>query len=180
MFNLLPENEKKKILQEYALRRYIVILMFFFVSGIISVIVIFPSNFLSILKATEIEGQIKAVNKSSILGEAEKLNQTLKDTNLKLTALQVPSNAISIEDVLQKVLNKKTSDIKIRSFSYKKSVETGASTVVITGTASDRESLSQFVNNLGHEALFTKVNLPVSNLTKNKNPDFTIQLTGTF
>lgn len=180
MFSLLPEKEKKKILQEYAMRRYIVVLLFLFATGIISVLVSFPAYLLSLSKEKDIEAQITALRGSSIASESESLSKRLIDTNQKVIALKPAENSVPIGDVLQKVMNQKTDAIKLRSFSYKKSTEKGASTLSFTGVASDRETLSQFVNSLGHESMFLKVNLPVSSLTKNKNPDFSIQVSGTF
>ncbi len=180
MFNLLPEEEKKIILHEYTARKAIVLLLFLFVSGIIAIIFLLPSNILSASKAAGIEKQIKNAQNSIIFKEADALNASLKNINLKLTVLSPYRSGISAEDLFAKIIEKKTLNIRIGSFVYKKALGKEQSLITISGIARDRESLSTFVQVLENEPIFTKVNLPVSNLTKNKNPDFSIEIRGTF
>ena len=90
MFNLLPEIEKKHILQEYSIRRNIVFLLFLFVSGIVAIIFSLPPHLMSVYKEKEIDGQINAVRNSSLFKEAVALNKQLSDTNLKINTLHPP------------------------------------------------------------------------------------------
>lgn len=180
MFNLLPEIEKKRILQEYSVRKIIVFLLFLFVSGIIATVFSIPPHLMSVSKEKEIEGQISAVRGSNIFMEASMLNKQLSDINLKLKALHPQTDLISVEDIFEKVLIRKNSKISIDTLLYRRSIGKEQSTITVGGVASDRESLATFVQNLEGEALFTKVDLPVSNFTKNKNSDFSILISGDF
>ena len=162
------------------MRKAIVLFLFLFVSGIIAVIFLLPSNILSASKAAGIEKQIQNARNSVIFKEADSLNASLKNINLKLSSLTSFKNTISTESLFVKIIDKKTSNIRISNFSYKKASGKEQSSTTISGVARDRESLSQFVKALESEPLFTTVNLPVSNLTKNKNPDFSIEIKGGF
>jgi hypothetical protein len=180
MFNLLPEEEKKNILVEYAIRRIIVLLLFLFVSGLIATISIFPSMLLSSSKTQEVEKQIEVARSSPILKEEADLNSRLTETNLKLSALMPIEDSISVDDLINRVIQKKSDGIRLSGFFYRHASSKTSSGFSISGVAEDRESLSTFVKNLQGEALFTKVDLPVSNFTKDKDATFSIQISGKF
>jgi cell division protein FtsL len=180
MFNLLPETEKKHILKEYSMRRLVVLLFFLLVSGLIALICIFPSKLLSQTKEENIRARIETTKKSPILAESELLISTLSAANLKLAALSPPPNEILIEDLFDRVIARKSTNIKLRNLVYKRSANKDSSTIQLTGVALNRESLSTFVEDLKKEPLFKEVNLPVSDLTKGVNATFSIQLKGTF
>ena len=180
MFSLLPETEKNIILREYSMRRWIVFLLFLFVSGLIATISIFPSRMLSTSKIAAVKKQITIIKNSAILKEAENLNARLSQTNLKLKALSVSTETTAISTLLDNVIKKKGANNTLVGFSYKKGTDKAPGLLILSGIARDRESLLSFVKELKTDQLFTKVDLPVSNFTKEKDVPFSIELSGKF
>jgi Tfp pilus assembly protein PilN len=180
MFNLLPEKEKQSIVKEYSSRRLIVILAFVFVLGIVSAVSMFPSYLLSSARVKEVETQISAVRRSTIFTEATELEAKLQSTNQKIDLLMSSQKATKVEDLISEIISQKDSSIRFTGFNYKKSVDKTPGSFSVSGIARDRESLSTFVRVLQNNERFSTVNLPVSSLAKDKNAEFTLQITGSF
>jgi Tfp pilus assembly protein PilN len=180
MFNLLPENEKKKITKEYAFRRNIVLFMFLFALGSVASVSLFPSYLLSSGKIKETQQEITTIKNSLTLQESGNLSGVLKKTNIKLQTLGFVLSDMNASDLFEKVFDKRDVNIRITSIMYQKPSGKGAGSITFNGVAHDRESLSTFVDNLKKEPSFTQVDLPVANLAKDRNADFTIKIQGKF
>jgi hypothetical protein len=180
MFNLLPEPEKKQILSEYNLRRNILMLIFLFVVGLIAVISIFPSYLLSSSKILEAQDGVSSIRNSNVFKEEESLNAELAQTNLKLSALQPLAGERYVSELFNAVITERSSGIRMNGLQYKRGDDKKGGYLSVSGVAQDRENLSQFVTALGKNSLFSKVDLPVSNFTKDRNADFTLQINGSF
>lgn len=100
----------------------------------------------------------------------------VKSVNLKLGIISNSLEYSSVIPVIDEVLSKKTSSISLRGFNY---LTTGTSTATlnIAGTGSTRESLVSFVKSLEGVSFFKGVDLPISNLAKDKNIEFSINIT---
>jgi Tfp pilus assembly protein PilN len=180
MFNLLPEPEKKQILNEYSTRRLDVALFFLFIIGLISVISIFPSFVLSSVKVTDSKRNIDAIKNSSILKEADQLNSQLSQANQKLLALRPPKQEISMSTIFQAVIADKSTNVRLSSFLLQNGTGATGDKVIVRGVARTREDLSAFVSQLKKDPLFTNVDLPVSSFAKDQNADFSITISGAF
>lgn len=180
MFNLLPENEKRNILQEYNFRRAIVLTAFLFVLGVIACVSLFPSFLLSSAKIIEEETQLTSIKRSNTFQEADRLNASLTETNLKIQSLKPLTNEQYIVDVIGTVIKKKNGAIRINGFLFKRGNGKDLGSLTVSGLTRDRESLSTFVRELEKDPLFTKVVLPISNFTKDRNAEFSIQINGAF
>lgn len=180
MFNLLPENEKRNILREYNFRRAIVLTAFLFALGVIACVSLFPSFLLSSAKIIEEEAQLASIKKSDTFQEADRLNASLIETNLKIQSLKPLNNEQYIVDVIGTVIAKKNDAIRINGFLFKRGNGKDTGSLTVSGLTRDRESLSAFVRELEKEPLFTKVVLPISNFTKDRNAEFSIQINGAF
>lgn len=179
MFNLLPPNEKQNIIKEYASRRLILMSLFLCALGLIGITALIPSYLLSRARINELSGDVK---RSTALIEAKVLEDQAKVvtlTNAKLGALSDVVDDVTIHDLFLNIIEKRGSGVRINALMYRRGdKDLGALTV--TGVARDRESLSNFVQVLKGDPIFTKVDLPVSNFAKDKNTNFTIQLSGKF
>ena len=69
--------------------------------------------------------------------------------------------------------------IHIKKFAYSYAKDS-KSVLTLSGTADSRPGLLLFSNNLQTHPEFKKVDLPISNLAKNSNIDFNINITGAF
>lgn len=179
MFNLLPEIEKKQIIDEYKSRRFAIALVFLFVIGLIGIISIFPARVLSSLKISEVKNTINNIQESTFFKEEDDLTKKLSEANLKLLALHPPQNEIHLDQFLRNITKLKGPDIRINGFIYAQGSGTTGATLTVAGIARSRESLSEFVKTLRKEPSFSKVDLPVSSFTRDQNASFTVMITRT-
>ncbi|MFZ2522055.1 MAG: PilN domain-containing protein [Minisyncoccia bacterium] len=173
MFNLLPDSIKQEVQVEYQLRRTTVVLVFLIVIQISTLIFLFPSWILSNTKQSGLLLQLEKIEVSSLSSDAVKIQEKIKSINNELNLLNTSLEYPKFSTIVDKIISKKSSSIKLNSFSY-----SGGKTWVITikGIALTRESLVSFVDSLKSDSQFKSVDLPVSNLAKNKNIDFSVIL----
>ena len=174
MLNLIPKEEKKKMIVDFRIKLAILFLSVLSFCVLIAVIVLLPSYFLSSTKyslsKTRLENQ--KLDPSLISEELA----TIKDINEKLDLIEnserarfTPSTA-----VLNAILLKKRSDIKITEISYQNTTE--GKKISVTGTAPSRKTLLLFRLALESNPAFTKVDLPISNFVKGSNIQFYLNL----
>lgn len=173
--NLLP-NEQKFLLKEGLKRRLLIVTLllvsFSFLAG---TALLLPSYFLtkSYLDASEINISVK--------GEevfAETLNLPA-EINSKLKLFQTNTDGIKVVDSFSKIIASMPKGVTLSSISF-----TGeraykgkqATSIMVSGVAADRESLMLFSSNLTKSGEFSSVDIPVSNLTKNKNLPFSVDI----
>ncbi len=180
MFNLLPEPEKKQIIDEYHSRRTVVGLSLLFVVGLISIVAIFPSFVLSGSKVSDAENTINNLKDSSIFKEEAGLNSELSQANAKLVALHPAKSDVDVAGLFQSIVTHKTNNIRITGFLYTPTNATNPGKISIQGLARGREDLSLFVDSLKKDPSYKSVDLPVSSFTKDLNADFSIDITGNF
>lgn len=173
MFNLLPGSIKREIVSEYRIRRVVVILIFVILTQILTMISLFPSWVVSRTREQGVSLELEKTRKSDLSSDANGIKDKIKlinnEVNLLSTSLEYPR----LSPFIDYVLSKKTSSIKLNSFSYN---DGNSWTLSIKGVSSSRESLVEFVDSLKSENIFKSVDLPVSNLAKNRNIDFSITL----
>lgn len=175
MFNLLPENLRKKIITEYKLRLVIVIILSVIIVQMSFLVFLFPSWLISYYKEKdssirneEINQFLSTLDISSTTSYIRSLNTTLNIVN---ETLEYPK----LVPVLDSILAKRTSNIRFKGINY--SVNSSDSAVItLSGIGSTRESLVSFTKSLEQIESFKKVDLPISNLAKDKNIDFSISI----
>lgn len=176
MFELLPKNQKKELKREYFLRILTVILFLFFVIGILSLVSISPSYFLSLEKEKIVAKQFAEMEKLRNTNESDKESQSeIKKFKELNSFLKPPEKIVLIGDLVANIVNDKSQGIKIHNISvnsYKKEKYQ----VIIKGNASSRDILKLFVENLKEGGMFESVDLPISNFMKVTDIDFYITL----
>jgi hypothetical protein len=175
MFNLLPDNLRKKIKFEYRLRLVVIVLVSIIITQIFFLIMLFPSWLISLGKEKEIALQTKNIDKLSTDSKVKEVNSTVQLINTRLEAINSVLEYPEITPLINGILSKKTSSIHIKEIAYISSNKTEGE-VILAGTSSTRESLTSFVKKLEDSKLFNSVNLPISNFTKDKNLDFSISM----
>lgn len=176
MFNLLPESLKEKIKADYRLRRLTLILIFVLFLEASFFIFLFPSWLISLSREKEIVSETEAMNRSSLSSDTNSLISTIKSTNAKLNIINTALEYPKVVPVLNTILSKKTTGVHINQLTY---TTTSAKMAIVSlgGVSSTRESLVAFVKNLERSGLFKAVNLPVSDLAKNKDIVFSLSMT---
>lgn len=175
MFNLLPENLKEKIKKEYKLRLTIIAILFVIIAQLTFLIFLLPSWLNSYYKQKEYSGRKNEVSNFLSSLDISSTTAYIKSTNSILTIINDSLDYPKMSPVVMDILSKKKSSIKIGGIFY--SVNSGNSaTLSINGLASNREALVSFSDSLKEIEYFKKVDLPISNLAKDKNIDFSINV----
>lgn len=175
MFNVLPDILKEEIRKEYRMRRLVILGMFVILIQIAFIIFIFPSWVISQSQEKDVADQINNQNNSLTSKNTSIVLQTIKEANEKLTTINITFEYPRIIPIFNSIISYKTLDISLRQFTY---ISHGKSKAELTvaGVSSTRESLVTFVKNLQKSGLFSSVLSPVSNLEKNKDINFVINL----
>ncbi len=175
MFNLLPENLRNRIKKEYRFRLAIVVLSFIILSQVSFLIFLFPSWLISfykekdfLVKSDEISKTISALDVASTTSFIRNLNEKLVNIN---EAMDYPK----MVPVFDSILGVKSSAIRLEGIFYS-ATDSNSAVVTINGMSDKRDSLVAFTESLRKIEHFNKVDLPISNLAKDKNIDFTISI----
>lgn len=191
MLNILPTEEKKKILVEYRLRLGVVSVFALGALVFSSLILLAPSYMLAVVKHNSISEELSALElKQSNAGQEKEVGVQIRDENKKIDLflkglkpdLQVRPTAdgglgdtggrLSPPQAIMSILGIKGDAVKIQGFTYDASAL--QERFVVTGVAADREGLAHFVEILKKDPTFTKVELPISSYVKSSNIDFSI------
>lgn len=170
MFKLLTREEEEKVRYEYVMRRVIVMfsaLIFVLVVGIIGLL---PSYVLSDARQNEILERMRVTGNAGQSEDDLKLQSWLTKINNELQVLSPKLDTDRPSEFIKKVLDNKSTNIKLTGFSWAKSGD--QIDLSINGVARDRQALIAFQNKINLSGQFSEVTLPISNLAKDRNIDF--------
>ncbi len=174
MLTLLPQEEKTRHIHEYYVRLTIVILFFVATLLVSALVGLLPSYVneradLNALKEAQQQAELESTNKAYEESEIVKAyNAVLVDyLNARIVQVSTPASPSS---VLYKILENSNSSISISE------LEMTHQTVIVRGVASTREGLIAFHNTLRSHLDFKNATLPISDLAKSSNANFTIQI----
>jgi hypothetical protein len=176
MFNLLPDNLKSEIRAEYKLHKFILILTFIIFIQVSFLVFLFPSWLISLYRENEVSAQIEEINKSPVAINANSISSIIKSTNTKLKIINTALEYPRLIPYVDTIISKKTDNIHLIGIMFSTTAKDTA-TISIEGLSSTREALVSFVKNLESAGKFKKVDLPVSNLAKDKDIKFSMTLT---
>lgn len=173
MLTFLFDQYQKAVLKQYRLRLYTIYLGLGSILLLIGITLTIPTYILltTRLKATELD---KTTAEKTIDTDAVTLDTEIKTLNDKISLIESNNKDLPMIIVLEKLLTKKDSDIRITSISIKRQNETGA--IALGGVATTRDALVAFEKLLKSETLFSNVNLPVGSLVKSKDIPFAINI----
>jgi hypothetical protein len=175
-YTLLPEKELRTLKREYRIRLTIFVIYFLACSVFVGICALLPSYIYSYSQEKELlvklaslqedrekNGSVLAINE---LAEDAKIIKKLKDhgTNIVYT------------DIVSQIIGHKPSGLTLSYIDIKSdNVSATTSNVVLQGTAGNREQLIKFRDNLEFDQDISKVELPISDLAKNKNIPYVIK-----
>jgi hypothetical protein len=174
MYKLLPEEERMKVAGEYYRRRWVVGILVFIVVIIISMVGLFPSYVLSSARQREVAERIRGMGGPGLDEDGAELRSWLTDLNQKLRLLSPKLDKDKTSPILEEVITRKVAGVRITRFDWNKDGET--TTLMVSGTASDRQALIAFEGSLNASGRFGTVSLPVSNLARDKDIGFQVKL----
>lgn len=176
MINLLPISGIKRIISEYRVRLITTALIMLATTMIIALVLLFPAYLLASHKRDLIsENLSKMGDQATSTQEVKNLEKIIKETDVTIDTLGGKGQKFSVSsDILLKTSGYRTENIKIIGIFYDKKDTNGA--LSFKGSAGSRQNLTEFVDLLKKDPAFTDVSLPISDLVKDKNIDFTIIL----
>ncbi len=173
MFKLLTDEERKRVAAEYARRRAIVMLVGVIGVLVVGIIGILPSYLASTRKLSEAREHIETLRASQASSDLDP-KAWLKDINTKLEALNPSRDKDRPSLVIDEVVGKRGTAISLNNFSW--SIERNKQMMSVSGIAADRQTLIDFRDRLATSESLPNVALPISNLTKDQDINFQVEL----
>lgn len=180
MFNLLPYQNKVMVRAEYRRRLIVVGLLLLFLVVMVAVILLFPAYILSVTREKDYVVRLDELKRMTSEEEGGSFAAFLKETTDKLSALSPEKNRAAPADAIIRITQARSEGVHIRSFNYMANKAYDGGTIRVEGKADTREALRAFKMKLDEDKTFTKVDLPVSSFTKEKDIPFAISLDVSF
>lgn len=167
--NLLPEQKRKIIKQEYFLRFFTVFSVFMIAIVVTCIILLLPSYYVTIRNETLLKNDVKALDKPVDEGEVTLKRQAKEaDAYVEILSKSGPKHDPSF--YFDRVFSLKNSGIRIDSFSYNEK------SIYVRGISSSREDLITFSDFIKADDFFKSVDLPISSFAKNQDISFALTI----
>lgn len=177
MLNIIPPEEKKKILIEYRLRLAVVAVFAAAALVLASLVLLIPSYLLAVSKYNFVTDELARLEqKQSEAGQEKEISAQIKEVNKKIDLFLGDEKAVrhTPSEVVLDVMAIKDPAIKVQSILY--NINTDRERLILSGKAGDRDSLARFVETLKKDPSFNKVDLPIGSYVKSSNIDFSLVL----
>jgi len=144
---------------------------------LIAATAVLPSYFLSATKNDLINLKLETQKQEPLPLFDQPTLEVIKDLNNKLSLIENTQNSkiFLLSKVINAIILKKIPSIKITQITYGSDSFKGRK-ISISGTAPSREILLLFRRALEDDAVFKKVDLPISNFVKGSNIQFSLNL----
>lgn len=181
MINLIPKEEKKKMVRNFYYKLVVLFLVMASISALIVSIAILPSYFFSSVKNNIVKAKLEIQKKEPVPLPDQQTLVVIKDLNNKLGLIeQAQNNEFTVsKKVVNAIILKKMPEIKITNIFYENDLQNGSpkgKKISIQGTAPSREVLLSFRLALENDNNFKQVDLPISNFVKGSNIQFYLSL----
>lgn len=177
MINLIPNQEKKKMVQGFRVRLLVVLLMALTVAFFIGSVALLPAYFFSSIKKEISNNKLSEQRKMPLPKFEQKALSAVQDLNNKFNLLEKAGGGdfVVTERIINEIALKKMPEIKLTQISY---TNDGLESKVISvrGFAPSRESLLTFRFMLENNPNFKNIDLPISNFIKGTNIQFFLTL----
>lgn len=172
---LIPGPERAALRHEYRLRVLIVLCFMLSFAGVIGVVSLFPS-FLSISEKEHAElAAVSALNKEKEANGTTDISRQLSEDQQTLNALSTELGVVRPSLVIQSIVSARGS-VSITALTLKRSGNTDF-VVSIQGVSPTRDALQAFQRRLEQLAPGNKAFLPISELARGTDIQYSIQLT---
>ncbi len=173
-YTFLPESERKNIARDYHIRVAIVGLFFLSLAFLVGVAALFPAYVHAMLEERLHLKDVATLNQT---GGAEALSSAENDLSGSAALMSVLSGSIvpapfssTVEDIASE-----RGAVEVSSFSLSRAAS--STSIVIEGSAPTRAALLAFKDRLVALAPGISVNLPVSELARDTDIQFSIEIT---
>ncbi len=174
MINLIPAAAKKSLLREYWMRTVTVWFLTWAAVMVAGVAVMLPSFLLLQLQVNAYEQSAATAEKNN--ADFESITNDLKQASAQA---KVMSEQLALEPsaaYVELIRNFESSSISITQITFERN-EKGVAPIKVVGVASDRQTLAAFREELLATEIVESVDLPISNLAKDKQIPFDMLVT---
>jgi hypothetical protein len=176
-YTLLPEIEIRRLKREYRTRLAISFLFFVSCAILVGVGSLIPAYIYSYSEEKTLIDKIAILQKSREESGADPLIKELKSDNEIIKIIKNNKETYALSKVVSQIIGHKPKGLTINSFNMvSKPNATSSIALIIQGKSATREALIQLKNSLESDPLILNVDLPVSDLAKNKDIVYTIKL----
>ncbi len=177
MINLIPNQEKKKMVRDFYYRFVILFLLMLSAAALVATAALLPAYFLSVSKNNIVDQKLEAQKKEPAPASNGETLAMIKGLNLKLNLIEnAQKEKFTVSDrVVKAVILEKVPGISITQISYD-SDPTKGKKISMSGEASSREVLLAFRQALEQDPTFKSVILPISNFVKGTDIQFSLSL----
>ncbi len=174
---LLPYEEVKKLKNEYRIRLAITALLFISSALVVGVLALFPAHTLSRIQEDAVTLQVRELDKMRKVQGVDQIESDLDRVRTYTEKINEYESPLSFTDGIKKIISHRNYGIYINSFDMSFDGATSSkATVVVQGKAINRDTLIEFRKNLENDSYFSKVELPLSDLAKSKDVNFSLRL----
>lgn len=172
MINLIPPNSRKAVTREYWIR-VVTIWMFL---GAFALLVIAALGIPTFVLINTLNSTLAGeVDNARIMEEAyNDSEKVIKDANALIRHLKPGVEPVRFSELIYELDNIAGNDVRLTQFAFQESDKEQLSDIAIAGVALTRESLSEFRDNLEAHPFFESVELPISNLVKDRDITFSM------
>ncbi len=177
MINLIPNQEKKRKVNDFYFRLVVVFLTMLGFCALVAAASLFPAFFLSLSNKNLANAKLETQKLEPVPVLDQGSLSMMEDTSNKLDMVDLAekNKYLISQKIVNEIILKKMSDIKITQINYDNS-SPGGKKVNVNGVAPSRERLLLFRQTLEDDAFFKKVDLPISNFVKGSNIEFSLSL----
>ena len=174
MFNLIPEEKKKKLEKEYTLRLSATATIFLGSICLVALILLIPSYVISNSRLKEAQKKNDALISALSLSNTKSATDVLKTISADSDALKGTLQYPALASLIETIATSKPEGIVINSIDF--SSGSSPDTVTLGGVASTRDSLVAFSGLFQSNPLFQNASLPISDFAKDRDIDFSLTL----
>lgn len=176
MVNLIPPRAKKSLVIEYWFR---VMTVWSFLFGIVAILIILTTLPVYVLISARIDVyQETAAVAEQKLAAFTSVSEELTRSSQQAQIILSGRNDVSVSEIIQLFERLETDGITYSRVNITKEGE-GVAPVLLSGQATTRQDLADFRDRLRAESLIKMVDFPISNLTKERNINFSMTVTMT-
>ncbi len=173
LLNLLPEEYKKELINEYRLRFLVSLSIIISIFFVVTSILLVPSYVFSRYEINFSEQRLNDIKSDPIYDGINNLESEINSLTKEIETIE-KYKSLNITDLVLKITPSEAG-ITIDSFSLIN--EKDVSHLTVRGMASNRDTLVMYINKLKEDEMFESVESPISNFIKGQDSPFNIRIT---
>ena len=176
-FNLIPEEEQKKMRAIYRLRLLSIALLVCGVAGFFAVVTLLPSLFVVKVKHNAVVLEVAVLEEKKDGTDIAEVSKALEELSIQTAFLGKQKNTKEVAAALASIIALAPQGILLNRFTYSFAQDTEVKNISLSGVADTRERLVLFARALEEVEWIDKVVVPLANLAGNHNIAFSITIT---